>query len=131
MPQTLSLLGLLGTCWGCWEQDCQISSQYLGAPEKRLQYQWQEEVAQSTVYHTAKLLGLAKITHKFLEVVATHAEVCQVADGKLRGRNLKQLIRASIAGIQHEVSFQVESVWRKVCQEFGFWPMELLQLSDW
>jgi hypothetical protein len=87
-----------------------------------------KKLARSTVYHAAKL-GLAgtspkkkgpapKITHKFLEVVATHAEVCQVGDGELRGRDLKRLIGASIAGTQHEASFQVESVWRKVRQEF-------------
>ncbi len=87
-------------------------------------------MAQSSVYQVAKL-GLAGtilkkkgpapkiLTRKFLEVVATHAEVCQVCNGKLRGRDLKCFIRASIAAeTQHEGSFQVISVWRKVCQEF-------------
>jgi hypothetical protein len=87
-----------------------------------------KKLARSTVYQASKL-GLAgtspkkkgpspKIPHKFLEVVATHAEVCQVGDGELRGRDLKRLIGDSIAGTQHEASFQEESVWRKVRQEF-------------
>ncbi|KAI2494414.1 hypothetical protein MHU86_20097 [Fragilaria crotonensis] len=87
-----------------------------------------KRLARSTVYQAAKL-GLAgkspkkkgpepKIPNKFLAAVATHAEVCQVGDGELRGRDLKRLIGASIAGTQYQTSFQVESVWRKVRQEF-------------
>ena len=50
--------------------------------------------------------------------MATHAEVCQVGDGELKGRDLKRLIGASIVGTLHEAAFQVESVWRKVCSKF-------------
>jgi hypothetical protein len=88
-----------------------------------------EKLAQSIVNQAAKL-GLSgtspkkkgpvpKITHKFLEVEATHAEVCQqVGNDEMRGRDLKRLIGASIAGTQHEGLFQMQSVWRKVHQEF-------------
>ena len=55
---------------------------------------------------------------KFLKVVATHAEVCQVGDGEVRGRDLKIKIGASIVGTKHEAAFKVESVWRKVRNKF-------------
>ena len=51
-------------------------------------------------------------------MVATHAEICQVGDGELKGRDVKRLIGASVVGTSHEASFQVESVWRKVRREF-------------
>jgi hypothetical protein len=50
-------------------------------------------------------------------VVATHAEVCQVGDGELKGLDIKRLIGASIVGTRHE-TYQVESVWRKVRSEY-------------
>ncbi len=51
--------------------------------------------------------------------MATHAEVCQVGDGKLKGRDVKRLIGASIVGTPYEeAAFQIESVWRKVRSKF-------------
>jgi hypothetical protein len=50
--------------------------------------------------------------------VATHAEVCQVGDGELKGRDVKRLIGASIVGTPYDAAFQIESVWRKVRSEF-------------
>ncbi|KAI2513446.1 hypothetical protein MHU86_920 [Fragilaria crotonensis] len=59
-----------------------------------------------------------KIPEVFASMVATHAEVCQVGDGELKGRDLKRLIGASIVGTQHETAFKVESVWRRVRKDF-------------
>ncbi len=59
-----------------------------------------------------------KIQHEFLESVATHAEVCQVGDGKLRGKDSRQLIGASIVGTVHANLYKAESVWRKVRTKF-------------
>ena len=58
-----------------------------------------------------------KIPDDFLLAVATHAEVCQVGDGELKGRDVKRLIGASIIGTRHEGAFKVDSVWRKVRKE--------------
>ncbi len=86
------------------------------------------QLTRSTVYQAAKdgLAGTSpkkkgpepKIPSKFLKVVETHAEVCQVGDGELKGRDVKRLIGASIVGTPYEAAFQIESVWRKVCSEF-------------
>jgi hypothetical protein len=51
-------------------------------------------------------------------MVATHAEVCQVGDGELKGKDLKRLIGASIVGTPHADLYKPESVWRKVRNEF-------------
>jgi hypothetical protein len=40
------------------------------------------------------------IPGKFLRLVATHAEVSQVGDGKLKGKDFKCLIGASILGTE-------------------------------
>ncbi len=53
----------------------------------------------------------------FVALVATHAEVCQVGDGKLKGRDIKGLIGASIVGTCHEHGINVETVWEKVRNE--------------
>jgi hypothetical protein len=58
-----------------------------------------------------------KIPDDFLLAVATHAEVCQVRDGELKGKDVKRLIGASIIGTQHEGAFGVEAVWKKVRKE--------------
>ena len=59
-----------------------------------------------------------KIPDDFLLAVATHAEVCQVGDGELKGRDDKQLIGASIIDTRHKGAFKVDSsVWRKVRKE--------------
>jgi hypothetical protein len=65
-----------------------------------------------------KMGPVQKIPVILMEVVSTHAEVCQVGDCKLKGRDVKRLIRASIVGTPHEAAFLVESVWRKVRSEF-------------
>jgi hypothetical protein len=59
-----------------------------------------------------------KIPHSLMEMVETHAEVSQVGDGELKGRDFKRLNGASIVGTEHEASFNPESVWRKVRREF-------------
>ena len=59
-----------------------------------------------------------KIQHEFLETVATHAEVCQVGDGELRGKDLRRLIGASIVGTAHANLYKTELVWRKVRTKF-------------
>ena len=59
-----------------------------------------------------------KIPASLLEVVVTHAQVCQVGDGELKGRDLKRLIGASIVGTEHEAAFKVETVYRKVRNEY-------------
>ena len=87
-----------------------------------------KKLARSTVYQAAKdgLAGASpkkmgpepKIPVQFLKVVATHAEVCQVGDGELRGRDLKIKIGASMVGTEHETAFKADSVWRKVRNKF-------------
>ena len=59
-----------------------------------------------------------RIPENFLKLVATHAEVCQMGDGELKGRDIKRLVGASILGTRHEGSFKPESVWRKVRREY-------------
>jgi prolyl-tRNA editing enzyme YbaK/EbsC (Cys-tRNA(Pro) deacylase) len=91
-----------------------------------------KRLARSTVYDAARgcvVGGVSpktkgpkpKIPEDFVSMVATHAEVCQVGDGELKGRDLKRLIGASIVGTQHEAAFKVESVWRKVRKDFPEW----------
>jgi hypothetical protein len=66
-----------------------------------------------------KKMGPApKIPVILMEVLSTHAEVCQVGDGELKGRDVKRLIGASIVGTPHEAAYQVELVRRKVRSEF-------------
>ena len=86
------------------------------------------QLTRSTVYQAAKdgLAGTSpkkkgpapKIPEKLMKVLATHAEVCQVGDGELKGRDVKRLIGALIVETPHEEAFQVESVWRKVRSEY-------------
>ena len=87
-----------------------------------------KRLARSTVYQALKdgLAGTSpkkrgpepKIPGDFTKMVATHAAVCQVGDGELKGRDFKRLIGASIVGTEHERNFKVNSVWRKVLKEF-------------
>ena len=77
-----------------------------------------KKLTQSAVYQAAKdgLAGTSPkkmgpepaILVKFLKVAATHAEVCQVGDGEVRGRDLKIKIGASIVGTEHDAAFKVE-----------------------
>jgi hypothetical protein len=50
--------------------------------------------------------------------VATHAEVSQVGDGELKGKDFKRLIGASIIGTEHEARFNIKTAWKKVRNEF-------------
>jgi hypothetical protein len=86
-------------------------------------------LSRSTVYRAAAngLIGKspmkkgppAKIPSALLEVVAVHAEVCQVGNqGELRGREIQRLIGASVLGTKFENKFKVQSVWKKVRREF-------------
>ena len=86
-------------------------------------------MAQSTEYQATKdgLAGCSptgkkgpqsKIPIKLMEMAATHAQVCQVGDGELKGKELKRLIGASILGTPHANLYKPESVWQKACKEF-------------
>ena len=60
-----------------------------------------------------------KIPEKFsMASVATHAEVWQVGDGELKGKDLKRLIGTSMIGTPHADANKPESVWRKVKAEY-------------
>ena len=48
-----------------------------------------------------------------MALVATLAEVCQVGDGKLKGKDLRRLIGASMIGTAHANAYKVKSVWQK------------------
>jgi hypothetical protein len=61
---------------------------------------------------------VSAIPDKFLEMVATHAEICQVGDGELKGKDIKRLIGASILGTEYETKFTIEGAWRKLRKEF-------------
>ena len=54
-----------------------------------------------------------KIPEKSMALVATHAEVCQVGDGELKGKDLRRLIGASMIGMAHANEYKIESVWQK------------------
>lgn len=86
-----------------------------------------KKLTRSTVYEATKN-GLAgqspkkrgpapKVPSDFVALVATHAEVCQVGNGELKGRDVKRLIGASMVGTRHEHAFKVETVWKKVRNE--------------
>ncbi len=86
-------------------------------------------MARSTVYKAARggVVGgvspkakgpKVEIPQNFASMEATHAEVCQVGDGELKGRDIKRLIGASMIGTKHEAAFKAESVWRKVRKDF-------------
>ena len=87
-----------------------------------------KQLSRSTVYRACKegLAGTSprkkgpapKIPDKFLKMVATHAEVCQVGDGELKGKDLRRLIGASIVDTPSASLYKPESVWRKVRNEF-------------
>jgi hypothetical protein len=87
-----------------------------------------KRLARSTIYQATKngLAGVSpvkkgpppKIPDKLMETVATHAEICQVGDGELRGKDLRRLKGALIVGTPHANSYKVESAWRKVRTEF-------------
>jgi hypothetical protein len=69
-----------------------------------------KSLKQSTVFQAAKdgLAGTSpkkkgpasKISNSLLEVVATHAEVFQIGDGELRGKDIKRLIGGSTVGTE-------------------------------
>jgi hypothetical protein len=88
----------------------------------------QKRLARSTVYKAAKdgLAGTSpkrrghapRIPDVFLEMVAMHAEVSQVGNGELKGKDFKRLIGASIIGTEHEARFNIKTAWKKVRNEF-------------
>jgi hypothetical protein len=88
----------------------------------------ERRLARSTVYNAVnegrsglspKVMGpKPKIPDELVAMVAIHAEVSQVGDGELRGRDIKRLIDASIVDTEYETQFTLESVWRKVRKEF-------------
>ncbi|KAI2495881.1 hypothetical protein MHU86_18622 [Fragilaria crotonensis] len=54
-----------------------------------------------------------------MEMIATHPAVCQVGDGELKGKDLKQqLMGASILENPHANLHNPKSVWQKACAEF-------------
>ena len=66
------------------------------------------KLAKSTLYRQAKN-GMAgesppkmgpppKIPPIFLEVLSTHAQICQVSNGELKGKDIRRLIGASTVG---------------------------------
>jgi hypothetical protein len=59
-----------------------------------------------------------KIPNELLEVIALHAEVCQMGEGELKGRDFKRLIGAAKLGTPYEKRFGVEAVWRKVRAQY-------------
>ncbi|KAI2499765.1 hypothetical protein MHU86_14708 [Fragilaria crotonensis] len=62
---------------------------------------------------------LPKFFDTLLKVLETHAEVCQVGDGKFLRRDMQHLIGgASNLGTKYEHQFMVNSVWRKVQKEY-------------
>ena len=82
------------------------------------------KLAKSTLYRQTKN-GMAgesplkmgpppKIPPIFLEVLSTHAQICQVSDGKLKGKDIRRLIGASTVGSGFEDQFETGSVWRKL-----------------
>jgi hypothetical protein len=95
---------------------------------KAFNFKGKKRLARSIVYQATKsgLVGVSpmkkgpapKIPEKFMALVATHAEVCQVGDGELKGKDLKRLIGASIFGTPHADAYKPESVWRKVRAEY-------------
>ena len=85
-----------------------------------------KHLARSTIYQATndglagqspKKRGPApKIPDAFLNGLASHAQVCQVGDGELKAKQMKRVIGASMMGTQYENEFQVDTVWRKVCE---------------
>ena len=71
-----------------------------------------KELTRTTVYQYVKdgLAGKSPkkrgpppvIPNALLSVLAKHAEVCQVGDGELRGKDMRRLIGASKLGTEHE-----------------------------
>ncbi len=87
-----------------------------------------QQVAKSTVYRAVKK-GLAgksppkkglppNIPSVLLKAIATHVEVLQVGEGELKGRDIKQLIGASIKETVFENTFKVETAWKKLRVDF-------------
>ena len=87
-----------------------------------------KQLTRSTIYQAAKdgLAGQSPkkrgpapiIPDTLLKVLATHAEVCQVGDGELRGKDMQRLIGASKLGTEYEHQFRDDSVWKKVRAEY-------------
>ena len=48
-----------------------------------------------------------------MALIATHAEVCQVGDGVLKGKDLRRMIGALMIGTAHTNAYKIKSVWQK------------------
>ena len=87
-----------------------------------------KKLAKSTVYRAVakgnagqspmKKGPSSRIPQVLMEVVAAHAEVSQIGEGELRGREIKRLIGAAVLGTEFDDRFTTESAWRKVRTEF-------------
>ncbi len=87
-----------------------------------------KKLAKSTVYKAVakgnagqspmKKGPSSRIPQVLMEVVAAHAEVSQIGEGELRGREIKRLIGAAVLGTEFDDRFTTESAWRKVRTEF-------------
>jgi hypothetical protein len=62
----------------------------------------------------------AKIPKFLLDIISTHIEVCQVGSGELSGKQIRRLIGAAISGSAYEGMFNVETVWKKLRNDFPF-----------
>ena len=60
----------------------------------------------------------SKIPIKLMELAMTHAALCQVGDGEVKGKDLKRLIGASILGTPHANRYKPESVWQRHAESF-------------
>jgi hypothetical protein len=100
-----------------------------------------KRLARSTVYPATKdrLAGCSptkqkgpapKTQNKFLDLVATHAEVCQVGDGMLKGKDLERLIGASILGTPHANAYKLSQFGKRHKGSFQMPFKQLQRLSS-
>jgi hypothetical protein len=60
----------------------------------------------------------SKVPTILVVLLATHAEVAQVSQGELSGKDVWRLIEASVHGTAFEDQFKTTTVWRKVLLEY-------------
>jgi hypothetical protein len=60
----------------------------------------------------------SKVPTILVELLATHAEVAQVSQGELSGKDVRRLIEASVHGTAFEDQFKTTTVWKKVLLEY-------------
>ena len=71
----------------------------------------------------------AKIPKFLLDIISTHIEVCQVGSGELSGKQIRRLIGAAISGSAYEGMFNVETVWKKLRNDFPVTMQAATKLS--